>query len=75
MSVTWCNYKSLVFKHNINIMNDPKCLYQQSNIIRKNNKDTLSVVYELIMVRDNHLLCDIFDLSEVQDFIHNICVA
>ena len=75
MSVTWCNYKSLVFKHNINIMNDPKCLYQQSNIIRKNNKDTLSVLYELIMVRDNHLLCDIFDLSEVQDFIHNICVA
>ena len=48
MSVPLCNYKSLVFKHNTNILNDPKCLFQKSNVIRKNDKYTLSVLYKLI---------------------------
>ena len=72
MSTSGNNYKTLVFKYP-DIMNCSKCIFTQSNKTMQVNADIISVLKQMIDVRDGYARCDIFDNVDVDFIINTLC--
>ena len=73
MSITGCNFRKLDYKYE-DIVNNPNSIVHESQRLLLQTRDIISVLHDMIAIRDGIAHCDVLTQDDINDIIHTICV-
>ncbi len=73
MSCVGNNYRQILSKYQ-NVLNNPTCVYDHFYSMCDDNMDIITVLRDMIDVRDGFKTCAYYTNNDIEDVINDICL-
>ncbi len=73
MSCVGNNYRRILSKYQ-NVFNNPTCAYDHFYSICDDNKDIITVLKDMLDLRDGFKTCAYYTNNDIEDVINHICL-